>query len=254
MKLLIEIFVVIANLCLASWFILLMYEAPTHGLNRLFQYGLLCFFFVNFISSILNWLKKGWVFRKFLITISLGFMLISCISAVFGLREMIKDHMTWKQKQADINARLVGKSLQNLSTTTIDGEAWSFSNHVGKVILIDFWATWCGPCIQAMPEMKKIQKKYSDVVDFIMVGVSLDGERKELTDYCTSNSITWTQLFEPDMIWSNSIAQAFEVTGIPCACIVDRNCRIAAVDLNGREIYRKLYKILESQPGGGHVQ
>lgn len=246
MNTLIKIYVVLANLCMACWFINFMYELPMSGLNRLFQYGLLCFFFANTTSVLLGWLNKIRILRTFIITVSLGFITISCISAGFGLKEMINDHITWKNEQEELVQRLANKSLHNLTTTAINGSSWSFSNHVGKVILVDFWATWCGPCVQAMPEMKKIYDKYSSYEDFIMVGVSLDEDAEELLGYCTSNSILWTQLFEDDMVWSNSVAQVFEVDGIPSVGIVDRSGNIIAANLHGREIYRKLDEVLKT--------
>ena len=247
MKLLIDIFVVIANLFLASLLILFMYESPMSGLDRLFQYGALCLFFVNIFSTILNWVKKVRFLYVFILVISLGFIVVSCVSAGFGIRQMVKDHLSWSKQQDELNARLVGKSLCKLTSTTIDGDHWSFSNHVGKVILIDFWATWCGPCIQSMPEMKAIYKEYSSYDDFLMIGVTLDENSKEPANYCAESSIPWIQLIEDDMIWSNSIAQAFEVHGIPCVGIVDRNGEIVAANLRGKQIYRKLNEIFESQ-------
>ncbi len=127
-------------------------------------------------------------------------------------------------------------------TKTIDGSDWSLAEHRGKVVLIDFWATWCPPCRAAMPHMKKIYAGFNDNPDFLMVGVSLDRDRGDLEDYLKREQIGWTQLHQPG--GGNALANAFGVRAIPSIFIIGRDGRVAGVDLRD---HRKIREIVDAE-------
>ncbi len=139
----------------------------------------------------------------------------------------------WKRekRRSARKERLVGKMVPPVVTSTLSGEEWRLRDQTGKVILIDFWATWCGPCGMSVPNLKKIYSKYRGNEDFLLAGVSLDKDPEKVTEYCKKKEIKWLQLIEPDKGWENSFARAFEVHGIPDICLVDKQGIVTAIDL-----------------------
>ncbi len=132
-----------------------------------------------------------------------------------------------------------------ITTTTLEGEKWELGKQHGKVVLIDFWATWCGPCVSSMPKMKEIYNKYKNNPDFTMVGVSLDFDETKLRKFVEKEKIEWLQLYEKPDVQGNSFAKAFKVNGIPSIWVIDKNNKITGIDLYTKdEIVRKIEEVL----------
>lgn len=133
------------------------------------------------------------------------------------------------------------------TSTTVGGEPWSLEAHRGKVVLLDFWASWCVPCIKSLPHLRRIHQTYGGRDDFLMVGVSLDSERDELVGCVEEHGIGWTQLFE-GVEWDNPVASLYGVQGIPHVLILDREGVIRSFDPHGARLDRELERILEDDP------
>lgn len=131
------------------------------------------------------------------------------------------------------------------TTTTVDGKSWSLEEQRGKVVLIDFWASWCGPCVGSLPHLRDVHRQYSGRDDFVMVGVSLDEDRGDLLRCVEENGVGWEQLFEVGTGWKNSVAQLYEVEAIPHVLIIDREGVVRAFDPWESELDRKLKKLFE---------
>ena len=119
----------------------------------------------------------------------------------------------------------------SLSTTTIDGQPWALADPQGKVILVNFWATWCGPCKFYEPWLKEVHKRFGQRNDFVMVGVTLDEDAEPASEYCLAKGIRWTQLHEPGKERANSVARAFGVEGIPAIKLILRDGHV--IELHG---------------------
>ncbi len=128
-----------------------------------------------------------------------------------------------------IKQKYIGKPAPAVATMTTHNEDWSLADQKGKIVIFDFWATWCKGCVQSMPELERLHEKYKQNKEVLFVGVALDKDRRDVVEYCKKNNIKWLQLFEPGKGFENSCAKAFNVRGIPQVCIVDQHGMVAGV-------------------------
>jgi len=145
------------------------------------------------------------------------------------------ENWKWNRSYQLRYKRLINQIAPDVSTTTITGEKWHLNDQKGKVLLIDFWATWCEPCVDSIPKLKAIQEKYAHHPDFEIIGVSLDESREDLESFLQDVSISWLQLFDEEAGWDCDFVSKFEITGIPSIWIIDRDNRIVGIDLHREE-------------------
>ncbi len=117
---------------------------------------------------------------------------------------------------------IVGKPAPELSGTTLDGRKLSLSDLRGKVVLLDFWATWCGPCRTQMPQIAKLHAAMKGQ-DAIVLGVNDDEEAGKARDYLKENGYEWTHLFNDKAL---NARQKFKVNGIPTMVLLDREGKV----------------------------
>ena len=149
----------------------------------------------------------------------------------------------------DIKARAKG-SLKKMDAlgkpvdiqfTALDGRTVDVAKLKGKVVLVDFWATWCGPCVAEIPNVKTT---YSHLHDqgFEIVGISFDKEKDTLQRFVTENSMAWPQFFDGE-VWNNKFGKEFGINSIPTMWLVDKKGNLR--DLNGRDgLEEKVKKML----------
>jgi thiol-disulfide isomerase/thioredoxin len=101
----------------------------------------------------------------------------------------------------------------------------------GKVVLVDFWATWCGPCVQELPNVKMAYEKLHDK-GFEIVGISLDSDKDKLTNFLESKEMTWPQYFD-GKVWGNKYAQEFGISSIPSMWLVDKHGKLRDLEARG---------------------
>jgi thiol-disulfide isomerase/thioredoxin len=154
------------------------------------------------------------------------------IAAMPEVQELVAKKMSQAQ-QAQVLAHLppgvaMGKPFPEVAGTAIDGRAVSLQGLKGKVVLIDFWATWCGPCMHAMPELIEDYKGLHDQ-GFEIIGVSLDEDQAKLTQLVKDQGIPWPQLFDGKG-WDSVIATRFHIQSIPASFLIGRDGNLVAVD------------------------
>lgn len=114
-----------------------------------------------------------------------------------------------------------GHAFPSLEFASLSGEQVSLKNLKGKVVLIDFWASWCGPCLRTMPDLVQTYRDYHDQ-GFEIIGISLDRDQSQLERYIRDTGITWQQYYD-GLGWDNKMAKRFGIQGIPHVVLVDKN-------------------------------
>ncbi len=138
--------------------------------------------------------------------------------------------------------RLLGNELE-LKGTRLDGGDFDWSAYRGKVVLVDFWATWCGPCVAEIPNVKKYYDLYHDR-GFDVVGISLDRTRKSLTDFLDKEELPWITLYEEDASGSHPMATHYGVMAIPTVLLVDKEGKVVSLRARGAELGKLLNDLL----------
>ena len=113
----------------------------------------------------------------------------------------------------------------------------------GKVVLIDFWASWCGPCRKELPNVKRCYEKYKSK-GFEILGVSLDKNREDWLDAITKEGLTWPQVSDLKF-WQSEACSIYAVQSIPYTVLVDKDGKIIATDLRGADLDTKLAEVLK---------
>ena len=134
----------------------------------------------------------------------------------------------------------IGKPL-DLKFTAIDGRAVDVAAMKGKVVLIDFWATWCGPCIGELPNVLAAYEKLHPK-GFEIVGISFDQEKDTLEAFVKKRKMAWVQYFDGEG-WGNKFGKEFGIRGIPSMWLIDKKGNLR--DLEAREgLAAKVEKLL----------
>jgi len=138
-----------------------------------------------------------------------------------------------------------GQPAPDFSATTIDNKPVKLSDYKGKVVLLDFWATWCGPCLMELPNVKKLYEANKDK-GFDIIGISADEDVADLKKLVEQENIQWPQIFDGGDK-SDTIQEQYGVMKYPTTVLVDKDGKISAVDLRGEELDKAVEKLLGSK-------
>lgn len=136
----------------------------------------------------------------------------------------------------------IGKPLK-LKFTALSGKKIDLADYRGKVVLVDFWATWCKPCLTEIPGMIKLydEKKKEG---FEIIGISFDKDKQEMLDYAKKAGMTWPQYFDGKG-WDNKLGKTFGIKSIPATFLVDRKGVLRAVGLRGKQLAERVDGLLK---------
>lgn len=132
----------------------------------------------------------------------------------------------------------IGQPAPKFTGNTITGESFTLSNFQDKVVLMFFWATWCGPCKPEIPHIKNLHSKYSPK-ELRIVGISFDRDSTKMKKFVEKKSMDWSQIWQPKS-WQSEMAEKYNVVGIPRTFIIDQKGIIAAKDVRGKELEQKV--------------
>jgi len=118
-----------------------------------------------------------------------------------------------------------GNKAADFKLETLEGRTVSLSQMKGKVVFLNVWATWCGPCREEMPSMETLYDQFKGNRDFVMLAVSQDTKGKSVVaPYVEKNGYHFTVLLDPE----NEVSESYDVSGVPETFIIDRRGRIVA--------------------------
>ena len=155
---------------------------------------------------------------------------------------MLSQMKTQAAAKAVARSLVAGVKFPDFAEKDLAGKPLSIAGLKGKVVLIDFWATWCGPCRAELPNVIEIYKQ-NHAQGFEIIGISLDSDLSKLESFLKSKGMTWPQYFDGEG-WGNSLAKKYGVNSIPMTYLLDRDGKIIAKNLRGEQLAAAVTKAL----------
>ena len=173
--------------------------------------------------------------------------------------------LQWENMAVKANTRIeVGLPVPDIKLPGPDGKEIALSSLKGQIVLLDFWASWCGPCRMENPNVVKVYQKYKDK-GFTVYSVSLDGiddrtlaalqnnpqrlqtemdnQRKRWVEAIAKDQLTWSSHVSDLRGWSSSAAQLYNVTGIPRTYLIDKKGILRYMNLRGEELEKRVKEL-----------
>ena len=152
--------------------------------------------------------------------------------------------MAWASPGSATEPRSSEGIWTGLEAVDLTGEPWTASNLLGRVVLLDFWATWCAPCLAELPNLRRIQEELAGD-DLVILGVSIDtAHRRTVRSFLLRHEMSWPQIHDGRGL-AGPLARHFGVEAVPRTVVVDRKGRMVAVDLHGEVLYTVLRNLVQ---------
>jgi thiol-disulfide isomerase/thioredoxin len=199
-----------------------------------------------FAATICRWLAKAETDRLISTRICRGdWAAFGALAGLFVAGSFVPD---------GVGGRLPGSGPQvgtpvDIVGPTLDGGEFRLADHRGSVVVVDFWATWCKPCVKSLPELVALAGKHKDA-GLKVVGINLDYQRGALIQFLGQLPLPWPQVIfeEKDKLgWNNPLVRQFGVEAIPHLIVVDKEGKLYASDVHGADLARAVAGALGGQ-------
>ena len=135
-------------------------------------------------------------------------------------------------------------AIWDVAIWDVAGRSFTADDFANKVVLLDFWATWCAPCLAELPHLRQLDERFADD-DFVILSVALDAiDRRTLRSFLLRHDMSWPQVHEPTGV-DSGLAKRFAVEAVPVTVLVDRQGRLIARDLRGQALQAVVETLLE---------
>ena len=159
------------------------------------------------------------------------------------VQNMYKNYLTEKQARDAANPFASGKSVPDFEELRVDGKKkMKLSELKGQVVLLDFWASWCGPCRAENPNVVKNYQKYKDA-GFTVMSVSLDSNKDKWLAAIAADQLSWPNHVSDLGGWQSKVAQLYGVNSIPFTVLLDKEGRVIATNLRGAALEQTLQQL-----------
>ena len=159
-------------------------------------------------------------------------------------RIILKEEEAPAAEDSDSDAKIkTGEAIPDLTVTDTDGKQYKLADLRGKYVFLDCWASWCGPCVAEIPNVKALRDATKDRTDFLLLGISLDRDRDAFKAAIKKHGIDWPQVFGPKS-GGTEVFEALNGVGIPYTCLIGPDGKIIAQNLRGPEMVDEVKKHL----------
>ena len=165
--------------------------------------------------------------------------LLASLAKIYPESKYVKD---FESMVGDLKKLPVASMAPEIKMNTPEGKSLTLSSFKGKVVLIDFWASWCGPCRKENPHVVEMYRKFKNK-NFEIFGVSLDKNLNEWKDAVRKDGIKWPQVSDLKM-WDSEVVKTYLIEAIPYTVLIDKEGKIIAKGLTGTELEQKLIEVL----------
>jgi peroxiredoxin len=165
-------------------------------------------------------------------------------SVLKGVKQSYDQQMAQlaQQQGQDSASDWVGKQVPDFALPDADGHPISLASYRGKYLLVDFWASWCGPCRAENPNVVKVHNEFKGK-NFAILGVSLDKEKDAWQEAIRSDKLDWSQISDLKY-WNSKAVATFKFEGIPFNLLIDPQGKVIATGLRGDQLENKLKEVL----------